>query len=66
MQRVPPVFNNGVRLGKKIPIAGRRAIPLNGTDSSEQHCGSTAFLLVRGPRFSREGGADHLYHQMPQ
>jgi len=66
VQRVPPVFNNGIRLGDKINIAGRRAVRLNATDGSEQHCGSPAFCPVSYPIFSREDRADHLHHQMPQ
>jgi len=60
MQCFPPVFNNGIRLGDKIPIAGRQAVPLNATDASEQHCGSPTFCPVHTPSFSHEDRADHL------
>jgi hypothetical protein len=66
MQRVPTVFNKGSRLGHKIPIAGRHAVPLNATDVSQQHCSSPTFCPVRVRGFSREDRADHLYHQTPQ
>jgi len=66
MQRVPPFFNNGIRLGDKITIAGRRAVPINATDASEQHCGSPTFCPVRGPSFSPEDRAGHIHQPMPQ
>jgi hypothetical protein len=65
-QRVPPVLNNGIRLGDKIPIARRHAVPLNATHASQQHCGSPSFCPVRARTFSREDRADHLYHQKAQ
>ena len=66
MQRVPPVFNKGIRLCDKIPVTGRHAVPLNATDASEQHCGSPTFCAVRALGFSREDRDRHLCHQMPQ
>jgi hypothetical protein len=66
MQRVPPLFSNGIRLGYKIPVAGRHAVPLNATDASEQHCGLPTFCPVRVLSFSREDKADHLCYQTQQ
>ena len=66
MQWVPPVFNKGIRLDDKIPIASRHAVPLNATDASEQHCGSPTFCAVRALGFSREDRDGHINHQMPQ
>jgi len=51
MQRVPPVFSNGIRPGDKIPNAGRHEVPLNATAASKQHCGSPTFCPVRASRF---------------
>jgi len=66
MQRFPPVFNNGIRLCDKIPVAGRHTVHINATDTSEQHCGSPTFCAVRALGFSREDRDCHLNHQMPQ